>query len=50
VIISQVKILMRYAEPLQAGSSRVSNPFGSLEIFIDLILPAAILPRGRMTH
>jgi hypothetical protein len=31
---------------LQAGSSWVRSPMVSLEIFIDIILPAALWPRG----
>jgi hypothetical protein len=44
VIVLQIKILMRYAVPLQARNSQIPFPLGSLEFIIDLILPVAIWP------
>jgi hypothetical protein len=38
MITLEIKILMRYAVPLQAGRSQVPFPLGSLEFFIYLIL------------
>jgi len=34
---------------LQAGRSRFQFPMVSLEFFIDIILPAALWPRGRLS-
>jgi len=38
-----------YGNALQAGRSRVRFPMVSLEFFIDIILPAAVLPWGRLS-
>ena len=40
---------MGWGTALQAGSSRVRFPVGSLEFFIDTVIPAAQCPRGRLS-